>query len=74
MAYAVPSFGGFLGIGDDYCPLPWESAPMMSRLTATVSTSLRIRRAPRLKDDDRDCYRDNGRNVYDFYGVPPYWI
>lgn len=24
VAYAVLSFGGFLGIGDDYYPLPWE--------------------------------------------------
>jgi hypothetical protein len=23
--YAVLSFGGFLGIGDDYYPLPWQS-------------------------------------------------
>lgn len=23
VAYAVLSFGGFLGIGDDYYPLPW---------------------------------------------------
>src|SRR4051794_6696162 len=23
VAYAVMSFGGFLGIGDDYYPLPW---------------------------------------------------
>ena len=25
VAYAVLSFGGFLGIGSDYYPLPWES-------------------------------------------------
>src|SRR6202035_646600 len=24
IAYAVLSFGGFLGIGDEYYPLPWE--------------------------------------------------
>ena len=24
VAYAVLSFGGFWGIGDDYYPLPWE--------------------------------------------------
>jgi hypothetical protein len=23
IAFAVMSFGGFLGIGDDYYPLPW---------------------------------------------------
>jgi len=25
VAYAVLSFGGFLGIGDDHYPLPWQS-------------------------------------------------
>ena len=25
VSYAVLSFGGFLGIGDSYHPLPWES-------------------------------------------------
>ena len=25
VSYAVLSFGGFLGIGDDHYPLPWES-------------------------------------------------
>ena len=24
VAYAVVSFGGFLGIGEDYYPLPWR--------------------------------------------------
>lgn len=25
VSYAVPSFGGFLGVGNDYCPLPRQS-------------------------------------------------
>ena len=25
VAYAVLGFGGFLGIGDDHYPLPWQS-------------------------------------------------
>jgi sporulation protein YlmC with PRC-barrel domain len=25
VAYAVLSFGGFLGIGSDYYPIPWQS-------------------------------------------------
>ena len=28
VSYAVLSFGGFLGIGDDHYPLPWESLNM----------------------------------------------
>jgi len=30
--YAVLSFGGFLGIGDDYYPLPWQSLKYDTRL------------------------------------------
>lgn len=76
VAYAVLSFGGFLGIGDDYYPLPWEKLTYDESLDGyrIDLTKEQIERAPRLKDDDRDWYRDNGRNVYDFYGVPPYWI
>jgi hypothetical protein len=38
VAYAVMSFGGFLGIGEDYYPLPW---PLLKTrgLKATRSTS-----------------------------------
>jgi sporulation protein YlmC with PRC-barrel domain len=25
VSYAVVSFGGFLGIGEDYCPVPWPT-------------------------------------------------
>ena len=28
VAYAVLSFGGFLGIGSDYYPIPWDSSSM----------------------------------------------
>lgn len=76
VAYAVLSFGGFLGIGDDYYPLPWEKLTYDETLDGyrIDLTKEQIEGAPRLADDDGDWYRDNGRNVYDFYGVPPYWI
>lgn len=76
VAYAVLSFGGFLGIGDDYYPLPWEKLSYDESLDGyrIDLTREQIEAAPRLSDDDSTWYRDNGRNVYDFYGVPPYWI
>lgn len=76
VAYAVLSFGGFLGIGDDYYPLPWEKLTYDESLDGyrIDLTREQIEGAPRLSDDDGNWYRDNGRNVYDFYGVPPYWI
>ncbi|PPJ47955.1 photosystem reaction center subunit H [Rhizobium sp. KAs_5_22] len=76
VAYAVLSFGGFLGIGDDYYPLPWEKLTYDETVDGyrIDLTKKQIEGAPRLADDNGDWYRDNGRNVYDFYGVPPYWI
>src|ERR1700740_2328977 len=32
VAYAVISFGGFLGIGEDYSPMPWPTLKYDTRL------------------------------------------
>jgi sporulation protein YlmC with PRC-barrel domain len=39
VAYAVMSFGGFLGMGEDYYPLPWSLLTTMRDSAATRSTS-----------------------------------
>jgi hypothetical protein len=41
VAYAVLQFGGFLGIGSDYYPIPWDSLKYDTSLGDTASTSLR---------------------------------
>src|SRR5438067_8858585 len=49
VAYAVMSFGGFLGIGDDYYPLPWELLTYNERLggyEVNISGE-QLKRAPR---------------------------
>jgi hypothetical protein len=76
VAYAVLSFGGFWGIGDDYYPLPWEKLTYDESLDGyrIDLTKEQVEAAPRYKDDGGDWYRNNGRSVYDYYGVPPYWI
>jgi sporulation protein YlmC with PRC-barrel domain len=77
VAYAVLSFGGFLGIGDDHYPLPWEKLNYDQSLDGyrIDLTKAQIEGAPRFQDDDDSLwYNDNGRKVYDYYGVPPYWI
>jgi hypothetical protein len=42
VAYAVMSFGGFLGMGKDHYPLPWACSAMTGAWAATSSTSTRI--------------------------------
>ena len=77
VAYAVLSFGGFLGIGDDHYPLPWEKLSYDQSLDGyrIDLTKAQIEGAPRFQDEDDGLwYNDSGRKVYDYYGVPPYWI
>ena len=48
VSYAVLSFGGFLGLGDDHYPLPWQSLKYDTSLggyrTGITETSSRARR------------------------------
>ena len=76
VAYAVLSFGGFLGIGHDHYPLPWEKLNYDTQLDGYPIdlTKEQIEGAPSYADDDDSWYNDNGRRVYDYYGVPPYWM
>ena len=43
VAYAVMSFGGFLGIGEKYHPLPWKVLTYDTGLGGTLSTWTRKR-------------------------------
>ena len=77
VSYAVLSFGGFLGIGDDYYPLPWEKLNYDEELDGyrIDLTKDQITGAPRYNDlEDDSWYQDKGRTIYDYYGVPPYWV
>lgn len=54
VAYAVLAFGGFLGIGRDYYPLPWSSLtynPALGGYEVAV-TEEQLRGAPRYSDND----------------------
>ena len=77
VAYAVLSFGGFLGIGHDHYPLPWEKLSYDESLDGyrVDVTKAQVENAPRFKDESEDAwYKENGRKIYDYYGIPPYWM
>lgn len=77
VAYAVLSFGGFLGIGEDYYPLPWSKLRYDEKLEGfRVDISKdQVEGAPRYRrDEDYEWSTENGRRVYDYYGVTPYWF
>jgi hypothetical protein len=76
-AYAVMSFGGFLGIGDSYHPLPWKSLnydTSMGGFVVDLDRS-RLESAPSYRtNEDPWVDREYGRSVYDYYGERyPYW-
>ena len=72
VAYAVINFGGFLGIGSDYYPIPWASLNYDTSLGGyrTNITEQQLQGAPKYSGDSWDWEdRTRGRKVYDYYGA-----
>ena len=73
VSYAVLSFGGFLGIGDDHYPLPWNSLKYDTNLGGyrTGITEQQLQGAPKYSNDNAWNWNDpaRGRSVNDYYGV-----
>ena len=77
VSYAVLSFGGFLGIGHDHYPLPWSKLEYDEDLGGyrVDVTKQQLEGAPKYEREEDDYWTaENGRRVYDYYGVAPYWI
>ena len=73
VAYAVLSFGGFLGLGTDYYPIPWASLSYDTSLGGyrTNITEQQLQGAPKYAGDSWDWEdRERGRKVYEYYGMP----
>jgi sporulation protein YlmC with PRC-barrel domain len=77
VAYAVMSFGGFLGIGEKYHPVPWSMLKYDTGKSGYVVPldKRTLEQAPSY-DLDELKFQDRAWNtqVYDYYKVPPYWI
>jgi hypothetical protein len=76
IAYAVMSFGGFLGVGHKHHPLPWQTLtydPVMGGYVVDLDRD-RLEGAPVYDDGvmplDDEAF---GRRVHDYYGVTPFW-
>jgi hypothetical protein len=77
VAYAVMSFGGFMGIGEDYYPLPWSLLtynPNLEGYEVNVGEE-QLKGAPKYSKFESWDWSDRARNdkVYDYYGVAPFW-
>jgi PRC-barrel domain len=73
VSYAVLGFGGFLGIGDDHYPLPWQSLKYDTDLGGYVTgiTEAQLRDAPKYSKDNDWNWGDPARTrvVNDYYGI-----
>ena len=76
VAYAVLSFGGFLGLGERYHPLPWSALTYDTRVGGFVVdlTKERLEQAPSYVAAESPWSDPQfGRSVYDYYNVPWYF-
>jgi sporulation protein YlmC with PRC-barrel domain len=75
--FAVVGFGGFLGVGEKYHPLPWSMLdydPEDDSYVVNV-TKEQLKAAPAdsieaLTSDDGMAFRDS---AYNYYKAPKYW-
>lgn len=80
IAYAVLSFGGFLGMGDKLFAIPWEALTVDTdnhSLILEIDKEV-LKNAPGF---DNDNWPDNAKyeagwllGVYEYYGYSPYWM
>ena len=75
LEYAVLSFGGFLGIGDSYHPLPWKALTYDTSQGGYVVDldKDRLQGAPSYSGSEAPDWSDPsyGRRIDDFYGPFP---
>ena len=76
VAYAVLSFGGFMGMGEDYYPVPWATLKYDTKLGGYRAnlTKDQLEKAPKYSSStDWNWNRENDRRVHDYYKAQPYW-
>ena len=78
VAYAVMSFGGFLGMGHEHYPIPWPRLDFNEKLggfEVNISEA-ELKNAPKFDPGAEWNWDDpkKGKEVYDYYRVRPYWL
>lgn len=77
IAYAVLSFGGFLGMGDKLFAIPWEALAVDTeneRIVLDVEKE-KLENAPGFDKDNwpHTSDREWMMEVHSYYGYDPYW-
>lgn len=77
VAYAVLSFGGFLGMGDKLFAVPWGALTVDADKKCLVldESKDRLKEAPGFDKDNWPNLADRtiGASYHDFYRTPTYW-
>jgi hypothetical protein len=77
IAYAVLSFGGFLGMGDKYFAIPWNAFHFnLSEKRAVLNVDKKMLESAPGFDKDRwpnMAESQWGTSIYKHYGYTPYW-
>jgi sporulation protein YlmC with PRC-barrel domain len=79
IAYAVLSFGGFLGLGDKLFAIPLEALTFSEDHTVILNVDREVlKNAPGF---DKDRWPDSAQyeagwllDIYEYYGYSPYWM
>jgi PRC-barrel domain len=72
VSYAVMSFGGFMGIGEDYYPLPWKLLtynPQLEGYEVNIAET-QLKGAPRYSTHETWDWSTRGHTIDDYYKVP----
>jgi sporulation protein YlmC with PRC-barrel domain len=74
VAYAVISFGGFMGLGESHYPIPWNALNYDTSLGGfrTNITEQQLRDMPKFSDDSWQD-RDWETRTHQYYRARPYW-
>jgi sporulation protein YlmC with PRC-barrel domain len=77
VAYAVLSFGGFLGMGDKLFAIPFSSLRLLPEKETFVLDvpKERLKNAPGFDKDNWPNVSDRtwGAEIHTYYGAKPYW-
>jgi sporulation protein YlmC with PRC-barrel domain len=77
VAYAIMSFGGFLGMGNNYYPIPWPVLKYDTGMSGYVVnlTKEQLEGAPNYASGDAPDWddRDYDERVYRYYNTSPFW-
>ncbi|AZI38274.1 PRC-barrel domain containing protein [Caenibius tardaugens NBRC 16725] len=71
--YVVMNFGGFLGMGSEHRPLPWDALEYSTDLGGYVVSAEddKLKNSPSYGDDGEPAWDDVYRTrIYGYWGIP----